>query len=486
MKMDTDRFTVQERGIHMKSYGKKLMTLAALISALCFICTGCGKMTAEKLTDKVDEALEGRTFIGMDMDLSMDASYSMEVLSQPVSASLSMHVNGRSLNNYDPLGIYTDMNTRMDFQMEMDGEVQNMSMEDQIQSYSVQEDGTFAVYTYSASASQWSRIETDLSAAESTASYADALSGFLAVPEGQQEQVVLEEETVSLNGTEAYVFKMDHISIDSDYLAILESVLPQAAGAISGDSLEDVTISATCYIDQETFLPLQLDYTFDNFGELFNQNPELWESFLGSSMEASGTGNITIDVPLFQASMTNLSFEPEELPVVPEEAYESIAFQEALADLEPDLGDGTYAIQYMGSAVRISTPEGMSAADTATDTLTFMDASGMNTIAYSMVPAVDLELYTDSISSMYTSMLEALGVTVQSGQDSQNVSTPFGPVDGYWISGGGVSVYYGFAPFDGAYLAVIRSEFSGTEPDSGAALGEAFGYAAELTPADIL
>lgn len=185
MKMDTDRFTVRERGIHMKSYGKKLMTLAALISALCFICTGCGKMTAEKLTDKVNEALEGRTFIGMDMDLSMDAS-------------------------------------------------------------------------------------------------------------------------------------------------------------------------------------------------------------------------------------------------------------------------------------------------------------GMNTIAYSMVPAVDLELYTDSISSMYTGMLEALGVTVQSGQDSQNVSTPFGSVDGYWISGGGVTVYYGFAPLKNAYLTVIRTEFGGTEPDSAAVLGEAFGYAAELTPADIL
>ena len=115
-----------------------------------------------------------------------------------------------------------------------------------------------------------------------------------------------------------------------------------------------------------------------------------------------------------------------------------------------------------------------------------MDASGMNTITYSMVPAVDLELYTDSISSMYTGMLEALGAAVQSGQDSQNVSTPFGPVDGYWISVGDVSVYYGFAPFRNAYLAVIRTKLGGTELDSAVVLGETFGYAAELMPADIL
>lgn len=483
MKMDTDRFTVRERGIHMKSYGKKLMTLAALISALCFICTGCGKMTAEKLTDKVDEALEGRTFIGMDMDLSMDASYSMEVLSQPVSASLSMHVNGRSLKSCDPPGTYMNLNAQEDVQMEMYGEAQDMSMEYQIQSYFVQEDGTVTVYTNNTATSQWSKKEMALSAAGGIDNYTDILPGFLAMLE---EQAVLEPETVPLNGKEAYVLRMDHISISRDFLIILGSAFPQAAGSISDTPLEDVTMSVTCYIDQETFLPLQLDYTFDNFGELFNQNPELWESSLNSYLGTTDAINITVDVPLFQASMTNYTFEPKELPVVPEEAYESIAFQEALADLEPDLGDGTYAIQYMGSAVRISTPEGMSAVDAATDTLTFMDASGMNTITYSMVPAVDLELYTDSISSMYTGMLEALGAAVQSGQDSQNVSTPFGPVDGYWISVGDVSVYYGFAPFRNAYLAVIRTKLGGTELDSAVVLGETFGYAAELMPADIL
>ena len=128
----------------------------------------------------------------------------------------------------------------------------------------------------------------------------------------------------------------------------------------------------------------------------------------------------------------------------------------------------------------------MTVSEIAAETVTFMDDAGLDTITYAMIPAANLSVYTDSISSMYTSILKMLSVEVQSGQDSQNVSTPFGPVDGYWLSGGGANIYYGFAPFEGAYLAVIRSDFSGTEPDSAAALGEAFGYAAELTPADIL
>ena len=465
----------------MKSYGKKLMMPAILAAAVCFACTGCGKMTEEKLMDNVAKAMTGRTFMGGDIDMNMDLSYAMDIMEAPVSADMSMQANGRSLSSYDPFGVYSDMNMQMDFRLDMDGEVQEMSMGDQIQTYTAQEDDTLALYTYSNTSSQWSRIEM-----EQPASNVNALSDLMTVPEDQQENISLEDEPFSLNGVNTYVLKMDRISIGQESVAILETMFPQIAGSISSDSLGDVTMSATFYIDQETFLPLQMEYSFDNFGELFNQNPDLWEGVLGSAMDETGTANITVDVPSYRLTMTNLTFEQEELPIVPEEAYESIAFQEALAELDPDLGDGTYAIQSSGSAVRVSTPDGMTAVNVSADTVTFADDSGLNTITYAMVPSVDLELYTDSISSMYTGALEMLGAEVRSGQDSQNVSTPFGPVDGYWISGGGANVYYGFAPFEGAYLAVICNDFSGTEPDSAAALGEAFGYAAELTPADIL
>ena len=47
----------------MKSYEKKLMMPAILAAAVCFACTGCGKMTEEKLMENMGKAMEGRTFL---------------------------------------------------------------------------------------------------------------------------------------------------------------------------------------------------------------------------------------------------------------------------------------------------------------------------------------------------------------------------------------------------------------------------------------
>lgn len=46
----------------MKSYGRKLMMPAILAAAVCFVCTGCGQMTEEKLMENMTKAMEGRTF----------------------------------------------------------------------------------------------------------------------------------------------------------------------------------------------------------------------------------------------------------------------------------------------------------------------------------------------------------------------------------------------------------------------------------------
>ena len=397
----------------MKSYEKKLMMPAILAAAVCFACTGCGKMTEEKLMENMGKAMEGRTFFGGDMDLVLGMTYSVDMMEIPMAIDMNMDMGGRILCSYEPLGLYYDVSTQTDIQADIGGETHNESVSDQTQIYTAQEDDNFAIYSHSGTSGQWSKTDIDSSVIDSLFRLITEAAE-TSESEESTEGITLDEESASLNGRDVYVLHVDSSSqADSEaFLTAMESILPQFGSSFSTESLDSIKGSTVMYIDQETFLPVQMECTIEGMDEFFSQNSD-WM---------------------------------EELPVVPEEAYEAIAFQEALAELDPDLGDGTYA----------------------------------------MIPAANLSVYTDSISSMYTSILEMLGVEVQSGQDSQNVSTPFGPVDGYWLSGGGANIYYGFAPFEGAYLAVIRSDFSGTEPDSAAALGEAFGYAAELTPADIL
>lgn len=429
------------------------MMPAILAAAVCFACTGCGKMTEEKLMENMGKAMEGRTFFGGDMDLVLGMTYSVDMMEIPMAIDMNMDMGGRILCSYEPLGLYYDVSTQTDIQADIGGETHNESVSDQTQIYTAQEDDNFAIYSHSGTSGQWSKTDIDSSVIDSLFRLITEAAE-TSESEESTEGITLDEESASLNGRDVYVLHVDSSSqADSEaFLTAMESILPQFGSSFSTESLDSIKGSTVMYIDQETFLPVQMECTIEGMDEFFSQNSD-WM---------------------------------EELPVVPEEAYEAIAFQEALAELDPDLGDGTYAIQSTGNAVRIAPPENMTVSEIAAETVTFMDDAGLDTITYAMIPAANLSVYTDSISSMYTSILEMLGVEVQSGQDSQNVSTPFGPVDGYWLSGGGTNIYYGFAPFEGAYLAVIRSDFSGTEPDSAAALGEAFGYAAELTPADIL
>ena len=51
------------------------------------------------------------------------------------------------------------------------------------------------------------------------------------------------------------------------------------------------------------------------------------EELLGLAVEDAQIDNLSIHVPDYQLTISNLTFEQEELPVVPEEAYEAIAFQ---------------------------------------------------------------------------------------------------------------------------------------------------------------
>ena len=470
----------------MKSYGKKLM-MPAVLAAVCLACTGCGKMTEEKLMENMAEAMDGITFFGGDMELALGMSYSMDMMEIPMTVDMNMDMGGRILCSYEPLGLYYDVSTQTDFQSDIGGETQSESVNDQMQLYTAQEDDRFAIYSHNGTSGQWNKIDVDSSVIDGWFQLI-AEAAETSDSEETAEGITLDEESVSLNGRDAYVLHMDSSSqADSEaFVTAIESILPQSGASFSEESLSSIQGSTTMYIDQETFLPVQMECTIEGMDEFFSLNSDWLEGLMGLAAEDAQIENLSVHVPDYRLTISNLTFEPEELPVVPEEAYEAIAFQEALTELDPDLGDGTYAIQSTGSAVRISPPENMTASEISSETVTFMDDSGLNTITYAMIPAADLSIYTDSISSMYTGILEMFGVEVQSGQDRQNVSTPFGPVDGYWLSGGGANVYYGFAPFEGAYLAVIRSDFSSAEPDPAAALGEAFGYAAELTPADIL
>ena len=362
----------------MKSYEKKLMMPAILAAAVCFACTGCGKMTEEKLMENMGKAMEGRTFFGGDMDLVLGMTYSVDMMEIPMAIDMNMDMGGRILCSYEPLGLYYDVSTQTDIQADIGGETHNESVSDQTQIYTAQEDDNFAIYSHSGTSGQWSKTDIDSSVIDSLFRLITEAAE-TSESEESTEGITLDEESASLNGRDVYVLHVDSSSqADSEaFLTAMESILPQFGSSFSTESLDSIKGSTVMYIDQETFLPVQMECTIEGMDEFFSQNSDWMEELLGLAVEDAQIDNLSIHVPDYQLTISNLTFEQEELPVVPEEAYEAIAFQEALAELDPDLGDGTYAIQSTGNAVRIAPPENMTVSEIAAETVTFMDDAAL-------------------------------------------------------------------------------------------------------------
>lgn len=460
---------------------KKLIAVAGLLSAVCLASTGCGKMTAEKLVSKLAEAEKDKQVTALSMEMDMEATYGMEMMGTNISADMNVLMNGDFKFCPDPVGAYAEM--------DMQVEAMEQTMDDTIETYVTEEDGMLTSYAYSETNQLWSRSAMELD----YDSWVESVGGGALTASESLKDTVLEEEPAEVDGKEAYVLHASSVMDNEMFVQSLGqglgAVMPDAKDAMSDISVEGMEIPVTFYVDKETFLPLKIEMDMNSMDEVINDilNVVMEEALeeAGQSL-AMGFGSIEISLSKCDVTVSGLSYEPQEIPSVPEEAFEAIAFQEALENLEPDLGDGSYAIRSGAGVVKVVGPEDLEMAELTEDTVSFMDMNTMDTLVYSMTAAGNESLYIDSIESMYQGILEAAGYEVQTGREEGGVASAFGNLDGYWLSGGGMSIYYTFADVNGACLIVMCTEVTGGEPDAVSVLSKALEEVRELTPEDIL
>ncbi len=446
---------------------KKIMTLGAVTGVICLMATGCGEMTAEKLTEKVNEATAGKEMTSAELLMDLDASYAMDVMGVEMSMDFDMDLDLNQLINVSPFAGYSDGSIKMN--------VMDQEIDTEIQGHTVIEDDKIVTYSYTGMTNSWTREETGMSASE----YEEFL---LTAPTFGDEagEAVLEEETTQLDGTEVYVLQANYSGEDVE--EVLSDAGPMGGLMDVGEgSMADMSIPVTIYVDAKTFLPVQMDMEIKGMDDFVNQ---MLMGELESLGELTADSEITVEVEKCHVILKNFSYEAQEIPEVPQEALDSIALAEALESADAILADGRYLLKYESNALAVSEVDGYTG-NITDGMLELYSEDGMKIVVVAAMPAGMTGAIADEAIGSYEQMFTALGVTLEMSEAPEAVETQFGQIDVTWMGADGLNIYYSTVPAKGLDLFVMAVDMAGEWQSAADILVPVTDAVSEVTLADL-
>lgn len=455
----------------------RTVVLLTAVGALCLGATGCGKMTTEKLLANMSKAVDGRQMTYAEFTEELEASYQMDVMGADLNMDMSMALDMKEYVNADPLNGYMEGTLHIHM-MEQD-------MDSDMKIYMGEEDGAIAAYVYSGLNDDWSRMamDFDLEEYKKIVSQNNVADLFMSPGSGDG-SMTMDEETTELNGAEVYVLRGSFMGEE------VEELLTGTGGIslfMGGDtdvdlSLEGLSIPAVCYVDAGTCLPVQLEMDLEGMDSLVDQ---MLEAELGQ-LDDDGAGlGMEISVGTCHVVMKNFSFEEQDVPTVPEEALEAIAFKKALETVGSTLEDGSYVLKSGSCALRIPPLEGYVEQAVEDGTVSLAGPDGYSLVTYALVPGMGGTDYLTPMIDSYTELLGAMGV-VLSDPEQQTISAPLGASEGYQMrSEEGAALYYTSVPVKGMNLYVIIIDLGNNWLEAKDALVPALAGVKELTSSDI-
>jgi hypothetical protein len=163
-------------------------------------------------------------------------------------------------------------------------------------------------------------------------------------------------------------------------------------------------------VDAETYLPLQFEVDLQNMDDMIN---DLLPNDMGiPGMEMSNTvrtaneQTITFEFANCLLTLRDLSFDPVEIPAVPEEAFACLAMYEH----DPLQEDGSFLLVELGSAVRLELPEGWEALDRNYHYLLLSDEAGEHYAEITLYPKMGDPYMRRTVLGTYITPLENAGI----------------------------------------------------------------------------
>lgn len=424
---------------------KKMMKQSCLmvcVVALLLSVSGCMPATTEKVLTKADQWIAGRSLTAatVDMDLTMTVTLGGE------AEEIAMHVSADT-----KIGSGSNAYGECDYAITVGAE----ELGDSVQVYNTVEDGKLVTFTHVDSPDAWYRTETALPTG------ANAATGAFLEELGA---LVLEEDTQTLNDREVYVLTGTPVGdgwkallTNSANVSALMDLLK--ASAPEGFSLSDFVIAQTdlpglsaemtLYVDKRTCEPVQVDLTIEGMDSLL---PPLLSALPKSITSALGVGVFASPI---QVVCTDLTFDPVELPEVPEVGR----IQGAQAAFQPDRGDGTYVIQNSGDAVQFAPLESWTVTGLAYNYVSFATADKKQTADFELYAHTTPEEFVKLVEDGIIPALKALELEVTS-----QAGSAIGDYQTHVISARGVNIYLAYRVFGDSLLGIyVQDTNSGAD-----------------------
>lgn len=460
----------------MKKF-KRFVCVSALLTVFCLSMSGCGKMTIEKLMTNMDEAMAGKAIAYSEVGMDMTASMGMSVMGMDMSMDMVMNMDMDMWTSEDPIKSYMEGTMHM--------EVLEQEIDSDMEIYMEENGDVLSSYTYSGMDDSWSYSEEEFDREEYL-----AMNDVSHLPmEDRFADAVLDEETVEINGREAYVL---HITCTGDDM---NSLMDKVGGSVMNSSeysdlsFDGLSVPAVYYVDTETFLPIQIELDMEGMDTLINDMLEKELGSLGSDSGSKGlrgdddTSSLTsslddVDVNIteitFHMTLNNISFDPQDVPSVPEDIKESLSFDNALEDVGVSINDSTYVLKNDDCAIKVVIPDDYTDMDSDEDTLSFYKGDYSAFIEYMLVTDDEIEYFEEDLKDYYGDSYEA-----------ENVQADLGTASVYWIEEDGYNLICILLPLDNCTLFSSAMDFEGCWSNGKEAATDLLSGVGELTYKDL-
>ena len=397
------------------------------------------EMTAQKLVEEMAAAAEGRqmtrTSVTMEMEMSME--------SEGVAMTMAMSSTADTMVSMEPYAAYTDTTMTID----MDGQ----QITETSQVYMLEEEGKLVNYTHADSLDMWQKLDTGMSLDEIMVQY----TGYDWMKEKPENELALAEGTQMVGDREVYVMNCTLTGQEMQQalngMSNLEDMLAQSG--LEALDYTALTVPTVYYIDAETYLPVQMDMTIEGMSEMMNS---LMSGMLDQTEDGTDI-DMSIDISDVKVIYTDISYDPVEVPAVPEEGV-MIAEQ---AGFNPDQGDGTYIIQESGAAARITCPEGWTVTDMAYDGITMQKDDSTQLGGFTMYKGVTGE---DFIS--YVEEVDVQELIAQELYISHEAGPVIGEYETMQVKCQGLTLYYAWGTVGDGQIFINVADYNGLDIES--------------------
>lgn len=439
---------------------KRLLAMTLLLGLLL---TACGSpepteppteppMTAERLVQEVLSATAAKPMTSTTAETQMDIT----IAGQGITMEMNMDMTMVNMASLEPYTAYSEMVIAMNILGEQTTQTTRQYMREQ--------EGTLVSYVHVEEENSWNKVELNLD----TDKLMQESQNYNYLTQATAEELHLAETTQLYNGREVYVLSINLQGQQmQEAMASMESLRELLEGTGIDFDFSALTVPTVYYVDAETYLPVGMEMDIQGLGEMMT-------GMLGSMIGDMPEG-MEIDIPTFKMTYTEMTYDPVEIPAVPDEGR----MKAEQASFNPDQGDGTYIIQETGSAIRITPPAGWTVTALDYDSLEMKKDDNTRFISYEMWTGVAGGYgFVSKIERGDIADLMAAGSYASHGNTTVELNGK--TYGGVWITcNNGVQIFYAWDQIGAEGNYVLISVVDGTGSTMHDAVADALTYIEE-------